>query len=146
MRYWVFEEKRCADSYSPGVRRKTGLRSSPLVADGTAIIKECSGMLPDIRPTGNRCWKNSAGSAGTSAPDFALIRSAGLPSRGQATQIDGTRFAEDAAGVRDIMGASTLPVLVDADDGYGHECGSSVHRGSGGPSTFWSPERQTCQK
>jgi 2-methylisocitrate lyase-like PEP mutase family enzyme len=33
--------------------------------------------------------------------------------------IDLTRFAEQAAGVRDIMGASTLPVLVDADDGYG---------------------------
>src|ERR1035438_9479302 len=33
--------------------------------------------------------------------------------------IDLTRFAEQAAGVRDIMDASSLPVLVDADDGYG---------------------------
>ena len=33
--------------------------------------------------------------------------------------IDLTRFAEQAAGVRDIMAASSLPVLVDADDGYG---------------------------
>jgi 2-methylisocitrate lyase-like PEP mutase family enzyme len=32
-------------------------------------------------------------------------------------RIDLTRFAEHAAGVRDIMGASTLPVLVDADGG-----------------------------
>src|SRR5437016_260305 len=28
-------------------------------------------------------------------------------------------FAEISAGVRDIMAASTLPVLVDCDDGYG---------------------------
>jgi 2-methylisocitrate lyase-like PEP mutase family enzyme len=33
--------------------------------------------------------------------------------------IDLTRFGEQAAGVRDIMAASHLPVLVDADDGYG---------------------------
>jgi 2-methylisocitrate lyase-like PEP mutase family enzyme len=33
--------------------------------------------------------------------------------------VDLTRFAEQAAGVRDIMAASSLPVLVDADDGYG---------------------------
>jgi 2-methylisocitrate lyase-like PEP mutase family enzyme len=33
--------------------------------------------------------------------------------------IDLTRFAEQAAGVRDIMSACSLPVLVDADDGYG---------------------------
>src|SRR3982750_2546775 len=30
-----------------------------------------------------------------------------------------TRFAEQAAGVRDIVAACDLPVLVDADDGYG---------------------------
>ena len=33
--------------------------------------------------------------------------------------IDLTRFAEQAAGVRGIMSVSGLPVLVDADDGYG---------------------------
>src|SRR5437660_12897445 len=33
--------------------------------------------------------------------------------------IDLTRFAEQAAGVRDILAASHLPVLVDGDDGYG---------------------------
>lgn len=33
--------------------------------------------------------------------------------------IDLTRFAEQAAGVRDIMAVCKLPVLVDADDGYG---------------------------
>ena len=33
--------------------------------------------------------------------------------------IDLTRFGERAAGVRDIVAASRLPVLVDADDGYG---------------------------
>ncbi len=33
--------------------------------------------------------------------------------------IDLARFAEQADGVRDIMRASKLPVLVDADDGYG---------------------------
>lgn len=33
--------------------------------------------------------------------------------------IDLTRFSEQAAGVRDIMAACSLPVLVDADDGYG---------------------------
>jgi 2-methylisocitrate lyase-like PEP mutase family enzyme len=32
--------------------------------------------------------------------------------------IDLTRFAEQAAGVQDIMSASSLPALVDADDGY----------------------------
>ena len=33
--------------------------------------------------------------------------------------IDLTRFAEQASGVRDIMAACSLPVLVDVDDGYG---------------------------
>lgn len=33
--------------------------------------------------------------------------------------IDLTRFAEQSAGVRDIMAACSLPVLVDCDDGYG---------------------------
>ena len=33
--------------------------------------------------------------------------------------IDLTRFAEQAAGVRDIVAGCSLPVLVDADDGYG---------------------------
>jgi 2-methylisocitrate lyase-like PEP mutase family enzyme len=33
--------------------------------------------------------------------------------------IDLTRFAEQAAGVQDIISASSLPVLVDADEGYG---------------------------
>jgi 2-methylisocitrate lyase-like PEP mutase family enzyme len=33
--------------------------------------------------------------------------------------VDLTRFAEQAAGVRDIIAACDLPVLVDADDGYG---------------------------
>src|SRR5438874_10772076 len=32
---------------------------------------------------------------------------------------DITRFAEQSAGVRDIIAACDLPVLVDADDGYG---------------------------
>jgi 2-methylisocitrate lyase-like PEP mutase family enzyme len=45
---------------------------------------------------------------------FALVGSRhGLP------DVDVTRFAEQAAGVRDIMAACDLPVLVDADDGYG---------------------------
>jgi 2-methylisocitrate lyase-like PEP mutase family enzyme len=33
--------------------------------------------------------------------------------------LDLTHFDEERTGVRDIMEASTLPVLVDADDGYG---------------------------
>lgn len=33
--------------------------------------------------------------------------------------IDLVRYAEQAAGVRDIMSACRLPVLIDADDGYG---------------------------
>jgi 2-methylisocitrate lyase-like PEP mutase family enzyme len=45
---------------------------------------------------------------------FALVGSRhGLP------DVDLTRFAEQAAGVRDIIGSCDLPVLVDADDGYG---------------------------
>jgi 2-methylisocitrate lyase-like PEP mutase family enzyme len=45
---------------------------------------------------------------------FALVGSRhGIP------DVDLTRFAEQAAGVRDIMAACSLPVLVDADDGYG---------------------------
>lgn len=45
---------------------------------------------------------------------FALVGSRhGVP------DVDLTRFAEQAAGVRDITAASDLPVLVDADDGYG---------------------------
>jgi 2-methylisocitrate lyase-like PEP mutase family enzyme len=45
---------------------------------------------------------------------FALVGSRhGVP------DVDLTRFAEQAAGVRDILAACDLPVLVDADDGYG---------------------------
>src|SRR2546423_2039701 len=45
---------------------------------------------------------------------FALVGARhGLP------DVDVMRFAEQAAGVRDITAASSLPVLVDADDGYG---------------------------
>jgi 2-methylisocitrate lyase-like PEP mutase family enzyme len=45
---------------------------------------------------------------------FALVGARhGVP------DIDLTRFAEQAAGVRDILAACSLPVLVDADDGYG---------------------------
>jgi 2-methylisocitrate lyase-like PEP mutase family enzyme len=45
---------------------------------------------------------------------FALVGARhGLP------DVDLTRLAEQAAGVRDILAASDLPVLVDADDGYG---------------------------
>src|SRR5437763_15580058 len=45
---------------------------------------------------------------------FALVGARhGLP------DIDLTRFGEQAAGVRDIMAVCDLPVLVDADDGYG---------------------------
>src|SRR5947209_13026522 len=45
---------------------------------------------------------------------FALVGTRhGLP------DVDLTRFAEQAAGVRDILAACDLPVLVDADDGYG---------------------------
>jgi len=45
---------------------------------------------------------------------FALVGARhGLP------DIDLARFAEEAAGVRDILAACRLPVLVDADDGYG---------------------------
>src|SRR5436190_5437744 len=45
---------------------------------------------------------------------FALVGARhGLP------DVDLTRFAEQSAGVRDIVAACDLPVLVDADDGYG---------------------------
>lgn len=45
---------------------------------------------------------------------FALVGARhGLP------DIDLTRFAEQSAGVQDIISACSLPVLVDADDGYG---------------------------
>jgi 2-methylisocitrate lyase-like PEP mutase family enzyme len=45
---------------------------------------------------------------------FALVGARhGVP------DIDLTRFAEQAAGVRDIVAVCDLPVLVDADDGYG---------------------------
>src|SRR5438874_737658 len=45
---------------------------------------------------------------------FALVGARhGVP------DVDLTRFAEQSAGVRDILAACDLPVLVDADDGYG---------------------------
>jgi 2-methylisocitrate lyase-like PEP mutase family enzyme len=45
---------------------------------------------------------------------FALVGARhGMP------DVDLTRFAEQASGVRDIIAACDLPVLVDADDGYG---------------------------
>ena len=45
---------------------------------------------------------------------FALVGARhGVP------DVDLTRFAEQSAGVRDIVAACDLPVLVDADDGYG---------------------------
>ncbi|MBV9266533.1 MAG: isocitrate lyase/PEP mutase family protein [Acidobacteriaceae bacterium] len=55
-----------------------------------------------------------AGFAAYQIGGFALVGARhGLP------DIDLTRFAEQSAGVRDILPASSLPVLVDADDGYG---------------------------
>jgi len=45
---------------------------------------------------------------------FALVGARhGLP------DVDLTRFADQSAGVRDILAACDLPVLVDVDDGYG---------------------------
>src|SRR5881227_3143818 len=45
---------------------------------------------------------------------FALVGARhGLP------DIDLVRFGEQAEGVRDILAAARIPVLVDADDGYG---------------------------
>lgn len=45
---------------------------------------------------------------------FALVGARhGVP------DIDLTRFAEQAAGARDILAACSLPVLMDVDDGYG---------------------------
>lgn len=55
-----------------------------------------------------------AGFAAYQIGGFALVGARhGIP------DIDLTRFAEQAAGVRDILAACSLPVLVDADDGYG---------------------------
>jgi 2-methylisocitrate lyase-like PEP mutase family enzyme len=55
-----------------------------------------------------------AGFAAYQIGGFALAGARhGLP------DIDLTRLAEQASGVRDIMSASSLPVLVDIDDGYG---------------------------
>src|SRR5437762_7481899 len=59
-----------------------------------------------------------------------LIQRAGFPAyqiggfalvgaRHALPDVDLTRFAEQSAGVRDILAACDLPVLVDADDGYG---------------------------
>ena len=45
---------------------------------------------------------------------FALVGA-----RHAVPDVDLTRFAEQSAGVRDIVAACDLPVLVDADDGYG---------------------------
>lgn len=47
------------------------------------------------------------------AADLETTAGRGLP------DVDVTRFAEQSAGVRDIVAACDLPVLVDADDGYG---------------------------
>jgi len=40
-------------------------------------------------------------------------------SRHGVPDIDLTHFAERYAAVKDIMGATRLPIMVDADDGYG---------------------------
>jgi 2-methylisocitrate lyase-like PEP mutase family enzyme len=55
-----------------------------------------------------------AGFAAFQIGGFALVGARhGLP------DIDLARFAEQAAGVRDILAVAHVPVLVDADDGYG---------------------------
>src|SRR5205807_8579293 len=55
-----------------------------------------------------------AGFVGYQVGGFALAGA-----RHALPDIDLTRFAEQASGVHDIIQASSLPVLVDADDGYG---------------------------
>ncbi|HLH01343.1 MAG TPA: isocitrate lyase/PEP mutase family protein [Bryobacteraceae bacterium] len=55
-----------------------------------------------------------AGFVGYQIGGFALVGA-----RHALPDIDLTRFAEQSAGVRDIIAACSLPVLVDADDGYG---------------------------
>src|SRR5207237_1030441 len=49
-------------------------------------------------------------------PDGPVIAG---PAEPALPDVDLTRFGEQAAGVRDIIAASALPVLVDGDDGYG---------------------------
>jgi len=53
---------------------------------------------------------------------FAAVQIGGFAvegSRHGVPDIDLTHFAERYAAVKDIMGATSLPILVDADDGYG---------------------------
>src|SRR3954467_8462635 len=53
---------------------------------------------------------------------FAAVQIAGFAvegSRHGVPDIDLTHYAERHAAVKDIIGATSLPILVDADDGYG---------------------------
>ena len=89
--------------------------SSQLPANWKTLLeKQAPVQLPAAHDALTAKLIEHAGFSAYQIGGFALAGARhGLP------DIDLTRFAEQAAGVRDIMGASTLPVLVDADDGYG---------------------------
>jgi 2-methylisocitrate lyase-like PEP mutase family enzyme len=88
--------------------------SSQRPSNWTAILeKHAPVRLPAAHDALTAKLIERAGFVAYQIGGFALAGARhGLP------DIDLTRFAERASGVRDIMGASTLPVLVDADDGY----------------------------
>jgi 2-methylisocitrate lyase-like PEP mutase family enzyme len=89
--------------------------SSPRTADWKTLLeKHAPVQLPAAHDALTAILIEHAGFAAYQIGGFALAGARhGLP------DIDLTRFAEQAAGVQDIMGACSLPVLVDADDGYG---------------------------
>jgi len=91
-------------------------------------------LLPIVkRPTWNELLRNHASVQLPAAHDALtarLIERAGFTAcqiggfalagaRHGVPDIDLVRFAEQSAGARDILAACQLPVLVDADDGYG---------------------------
>jgi 2-methylisocitrate lyase-like PEP mutase family enzyme len=79
-----------------------------------ALRKELPLLLPVAHDALSAKIIEQAGFSAVQVGGFAVAGSRhGVP------DIDLTHFAERFAAVKDIMGATSLPILVDADDGYG---------------------------
>jgi len=88
--------------------------SSERISWKKALVRETPLLLPVAHDALSARIIEQAGFGAVQIGGFAVEGSRhGVP------DIDLTHFAERYAAVKDIMGATSLPIMVDADDGYG---------------------------
>lgn len=88
--------------------------ASERISRKKALRKESPLLLPVAHDALTARIIEQAGFAAVQIGGFAVEGSRhGVP------DIDLTHFAERYAAVKDIMAATSLPIMVDADDGYG---------------------------